>query len=68
MVYKDKYGQPVDVWEIYDSKGKLVTVTASEEAAELYVLGYQSKYFKPWCMAPKEYPGHPDLKLKKVKA
>ena len=65
-MYKDKYGKPVRAYEVWEGK-KLVTVTASEEAAELFVLGEKSKYFDPRKgMVAREYPGHPQYKIKAV--
>lgn len=67
MKYKDKFGKPIPVYEIYEGSN-LVTVTADEAAAELYVLGHKSQHFKPHKMVEREYPGHPGLRIKKVSA
>ena len=56
------------VYQVLDTKGKMITVTASEEAAELYAYGNKSKYFDPRKMSEREYPGHVGFKIEEVEA
>jgi hypothetical protein len=70
MEYKDKNGKPVTVYEVYDAKKKLITVTAEFGAADLYVNGKEGQWFKENAallkLDPRSHPKKEGLTIKKV--